>query len=668
MCGIAGSVDPEGSHEALSGILSHRGPDDSGMWEEGSLTLYHWRLAVLDLSSAGHQPMLCRLQRYVICFNGEIYNFLPLRDEIARAHAERDSIFQWRGHSDTEVLVEGFALWGEELLPRLNGMFAIAIYDREEQTLVLARDRMGIKPLYVWQKGSALFFASEAKFFFGCRSFVAEVSPSGLASFFTYGHGYGENRVLQGVRQLAPGSSLTINLRSVAPDNTVGESIDRSDLRLSRSLFALTASVGCSSSGRSEQDTVRNARSVLEQAVERQLVADVPVGVFLSGGVDSSILTALTAKILGPSSTKAFTLGYSGFDLDFNEVEEARAIASHLGVKHYVYEATSQDLINTIEQMVWHYDEPFGDAAALNMMVLSRLIRSEVTVALAGEGSDELFGGYRRYQVERLIRRLGPFSALAQKLVRATGVQRWEKLPRRLAILLRSLSHRTAGRRYSAYFESGINLTELILPEWHTAFDPRLRLEELYPDELDGAEPVAALCHADQQFWLVDTYLEKSDKGSMAHSLEVRVPFLDNEVVEFANSLPDHFRIRGRQGKWLLKQAFQEMLPERVFGRMKRGFAVPLAHWLRKELKVYFAERVLSNDARSKDYLETAVIHRYFDEHQKQIYDRSLILWYVLLFEVWLRLVENRFQTPLASTATEAVQPYVRDTAVATRV
>ena len=252
--------------------------------------------------------------------------------------------------------------------------------------------------------------------------------------------------------------------------------------------------------------------------------------------------------------------------------------------------------------------------------------------------------------MERLIRRLGPLAVLGQRLIRGGRLHEFRKLPRRLAILLRSLSHRSAGRRYSAYFESGIDLAQLIQPEWlpseETGFDPRARLEELYPGDLQGMEPVAALCRADQQFWLLDTYLEKSDKGAMAHSLEVRVPFLDNKVVEFAKELPDHLRIRGRQGKWLLKEAFKDLVPERVFTRMKRGFSVPLAHWFRHDLRDYFAEQLLAPGALAEEYLQKETVRRYFHEHQKGLHDRSLILWYCLIFEIWLRLVKEGFQKP----------------------
>ncbi len=651
MCGIAGiigTVEPG----AVRSPLGHRGPDDAGTWHADGVHLYHWRLSVIDLSPAGHQPMVSRCGAYVICYNGEIYNFEDLRPEIAAVHANSGMSVAWRGHSDTEVILEGFALWGESFLARLNGMFAIAVYDQRQKRLTITRDRMGIKPLYIWQPpgGAPLAFASEAKFFHDIPCFEPELNPTGLASFFIYGHGFGENRILKDVRQIRPGELLQVDVESRQTSSTS---------------FVPTRSD--SSRGAGDTQARRNPQSdhsysvalrkILAGAVERQLVADVPVGVFLSGGVDSAILTALCAQSLGPGATKAFTLGYTGFDLNFNEVEEARAVARHLGVKHYIYEASSQDLIDTLEAMVWHYDEPFGDAASLNMMVLSRLVRSEVTVALAGEGSDELFGGYRRYQVERLIRRFGPFSSLAQRLIQTTGLQEMRNLPRRVAILLRSLSHRSAGRRYSAYFESGIDLTELIRPEWlpsaDSLFDPRDRLEELYPDDLGGVESVAALCRADQQFWLLDTYLEKSDKGAMAHSLEVRVPFLDNEVVEFANGLPDHFRIRGRQGKWLLKEAFKDLVPERVFTRMKRGFAVPLSHWLRGDLKDYFADQVLSPTSQSREFLQEVTVKRYFTEHQKGVHDRSQILWYCLIFEVWLRLTKNGFKKPVAMSSAQ---------------
>ena len=651
MCGIAGAfgrtarVWPDASGENRA-VLAHRGPDNFGSWQETGVCLLHWRLAVIDLSPTGNQPMLSADERIVLCYNGEVYNFQQLRAEIeqewqrtaVRCHsftplAKRTGVRSWRGYSDTEVIVEGFALWGPDFLTRLNGMFALALYDRESRRLYLARDRTGIKPLYVWAHKDVFLFASEAKFFFRMQRFGSRISADGLAAFFTYGHCYGENHVLEGVRQLEPGEVMTVH------EPTLGNP----SLVISVGRFWLRPRWHPVS--RKDKSAAGELRRVLSAAVARQLVADVPVGVLLSGGVDSSILTALTAQLLGPEKTMAFTLGYPGMGPDYDEIDHAQRVAKHLGVQHYVYQASQSDLIEELEQLVWHYDEPFADAAALNMFLLSRMVRSRVTVALAGEGSDELFGGYRRYQFEKVIRSLGRFGSGLCMLVRALHLSRVAWGPRRFQVVLRAMERRGAPARYSSYLESEIPIETVLKPEWLRRVAVETCIQECYPDELDTGT-VSHLCLADQQFWLPGTYLEKSDKGGMAHGLEIRVPFLDNEVIEFANTLPDNQRIRGRNQKWLLKRAFRDLLPAEVFHRFKRGFGVPVSRWLRNELREYYLDHVLSSRASVNRYLQMPNLEAYFRDHLRGARDYSGLLWKCLILEIWLRHFERRFQRP----------------------
>ena len=515
----------------------------------------------------------------------------------------------------------------------MNGIFALALYDRDARTLVLARDRAGVKPLYVWQRNGVLLFASEAKFFFQTQHFAPGINANGLAAYFTYGHGYGENHILEGVRQLEPGEVMTLHQPAAGRP-----SLDVISTRSSpRPQWRPVE--------RDDGTAADELKRVLSGAVARQLVADVPVGVMLSGGVDSSILTALTARLMGPKKTMAFTLGYAGLGPDYDEIDHARKVAKHLGVQHFVYEASQGDLIKELEKLVWHYDEPFADAAALNIYLLSRMIRTQVTVALAGEGSDELFGGYRRYHFEKVIRGLGAWGSKLCGLVRATRLNRVGWLPRRLHILLRAMARKGAPGRYSSYLESEIPIEAVLKPEWRGMVGIHATIKDGYPDDLDSG-PVSHLCLVDQQFWLPGTYLEKSDKGGMAHSLEIRVPYLDNEVIEFANSLPDDQRIRGRSRKWLLKQAFGDVVPPEVFSRFKRGFGVPVGHWLRNELREYYQDRVLSTGALIRRYLQMPTVEACFRDHQRGTRDYSGFLWKCLLFEIWLRHFQRGFQKP----------------------
>ncbi|WP_248345698.1 asparagine synthase (glutamine-hydrolyzing) [Anaeromyxobacter paludicola] len=622
-------VEPE-----LAGALAHRGPDSFGQWRDGRrLMLLHWRLAVIDLSEAGRQPMTSRDGRWVLCYNGEVYNYALLAQDVERA-AARDPAAPpggfWRGHSDSEVIVEGCARFGPGFLQRLDGMYALALFDTRERTLYLARDPAGIKPLYVHQRPDLLLFASEAKVFFHVPEFRGELDATGLNGYLRYGHAYDGAHVLGGVRQLEPGELLTCRLEEGGAVR-----VESSRLR-PRPTWRPVA--------RSDREAARALRDLLGKVVERQLVADVPVGVLLSGGVDSSILTALTARLLGPGRTMAFTLGYPGMGQDFDEVAYARRVARHLGVRHHVYEARSDDLVRDLEQLVWHYDEPFADAAGLNVFLLSRDIRRYVTVALAGEGADELFGGYRRYQLEQAFRAAGPLGAVASWVARTLELPRLPKLPRRAQVLLRVLACPDAASRYSGYLQSGVSAAALLRPEWRRALGVHPRIVEGCQDgRREGV--VSRLCLVDQQFWLPTTYLEKSDKAAMAHSLEIRVPYLDDEVVEFANSLPDRQRIRGVARKWLLREAFGDLLPGEVFRRFKRGFGVPVARWLRGELRAYYADRVLSPAARVARYLETGRLEQLYREHLRGEQDRSFVLWQCLVLELWLRHFEQGFQS-----------------------
>jgi asparagine synthase (glutamine-hydrolysing) len=648
MCGIAGTftTTPSREHEVADGevrpLLAHRGPDHFGSWLEPGVTLRHWRLAIIDLSPAGNQPMVSSDERFVICYNGEVYNFEELRieieDEWRRAAGSADDCQprerSWRGRSDTEVIVEGFSLWGSDFLSRLNGMFALALYDRMAQRLYLSRDRAGIKPLYVWQNNDVLLFASEAKCFLRVEAFDTAITADGLAAFFTYGHCFGEHHVLRDVRQIEPGEVMTV---SRTPDQ---RALVVHSHRAPRPRWNPVS--------RTDESAAAELRTILSAAVARQLVADVPVGVLLSGGVDSSILTALSARLMGPGKTMAFTLGYPGAGPDYDEIEYSRRVAKHLGVQHYVYEASPDDLVQDVEQLVWHYDEPFADAAALNVFLISRMIRSKVTVALAGEGSDELFGGYRRYHLEQAIRTLGMFGVAAAALVRAAHLDRAAWLPRRGQILLRAMAKRGASARYSSYLESEVSIEDILKPAWHTTMPVQASIRDSYPDDLRTGI-VGHLCLADQQFWLPGTYLEKSDKGGMAHGLEIRVPFLDNEVVEFANTLPDNQRIRGRSRKWLLKEAFRDWLPGEVFGRFKRGFGVPVGRWLRTELRDYYVDHVLSPRSRVRQFLQMPAVEGCFRDHGRGARDYSGLLWKTLVLEIWLRHCERRFQRTVTS-------------------
>lgn len=633
MCGIAGIISSkaiafeEDPLQQLQSVLQHRGPDSKGHFVKDNLALFHWRLAVIDISEAGHQPMYSHCDRYVIIYNGEIYNAPEIRKEL-----EDESHKNWRGHSDTEVILEGFAHWREALFKKLNGMFALAIYDKTERRLWLARDRFGIKPLYIWRGSAGIAFCSEPKFLFHLEDFDLQISKKGMNAFLIYGHGIGDWRMMDGLMQLDPGAFARFDLDEKDFEKDFVKS------KLSR----FVAKPSWKKKDWTEESAAKELRRLVWKSVERQLVSDVPIGVFLSGGIDSSVLTAVASRILGPKETKAFTLGYLGGGNDFDEIAAAQETAKFLGVEHHVLQAEKENIFQNFVKMVWQYDEPFGDAAAMNVLMLSRLIRKHVTVALAGEGSDELFGGYLRHKIERAMRKYEPLFLLMRPLARLLFRL---NVRRRTGVLMRALQESSASDRHSAYFEgSPIHPETFLKKQWQIA-NPRTHLTELYPGQ-NGDDPMAAMCLADQQFNLVDSYLEKSDKGSMAHSLEIRVPFLDNELADFCNSLPDDLRIRGTKGKWILRQAFRDMLPKSLFKRLKRGFGAPVVSWLREDLRSYFEEMVLSKDARIAAFLDVSLIQKCFNQHIINSNDHSVILWRILVLETWLRNVESGFHAP----------------------
>ena len=628
MCGIAGivGIDPLmlsffQDESALRPILQHRGPDGFGMstWESGSML--HWRLAVQDISPAGAQPMTCQSGRYTLVYNGEIYNKQYVRDKI---HECCDSLGKsrpsWIGSSDTEVIVEALSALGLSALSLLNGMFAVAIRNNLTNEVWLARDRMGIKPLYVAIREKSIAYASEAKLLVACGAVKGTISRTGLMGYLTYGHSAESVRPFSGVIKLPPGELMQIRVGN----GVISHHCERFCDPLTWRKRDLTLRKGA-----------KQLRSVLTNAIVRQLVSDVGVGVLLSGGVDSSILAGVVAQEMGPKETVCFTLGYENGGADADETTSAADIARYYGVQHIIVRPSVEDVIHAIPRVVWHFDEPFADAAAINVYLICREIRKSVTVALAGEGSDELFGGYRRYQSERMLRRYPRSASIAQILTRRIRSVGGLRIPRRVQLLLDSIQQTNAVKRYTSYFRNDdqllrrLQFADTVAPQdeqWMAAYAQ----SHQWP-------LIAGMCIDDQRCRLAESYLEKSDKASMAHSVEIRVPFLDNEVVEFANGLPDDLRVRGRVGKVVLKEAFRDLVPREVLNRFKRGFGIPLAPWFRGILGDYFASQVLAVGSRSREMFNLSSIDRLFTEHRIRGVDHSKVLWNILVLEVWLK-------------------------------
>ena len=636
MCGVAGKLfhDPARAVDGalldrMSAILAHRGPDDAGIHHEGSVGLVSRRLAIQDLSAAGHQPMSSPDGRLWITYNGEIYNFLLLRDEL-----ERDGV-RFRSRSDTEVILALYARQGPDCLARLRGMFALAIWDRQERTLFAARDRLGKKPLFYYQDAARFVFASEPKAILQDPEVPVAPDHVALHHYLTYGYVPGPWSAFRGVRKLPPAHYLVLRdgrtslhryweLRHT-PKRTDGEA-------------ALT-----------EELLAR-----LGEAVRLRLISDVPVGALLSGGLDSSAVVAMIRRATsGPIRT--FSIGFDRPDYD--ETRYARLVAQHLGTEHHEA-VVKPDAVAGVPRLVWHYNEPFADSSALPSLAVCEMARGFVTVALNGDGGDETFLGYDRYLATAVLNRLDWVPRPVRALAGAAGRGLPRGMAKSLAYRLRrvtdvlTLEPRDRYAKWMSAFGNA-DKRELYAPalrqELRTT-DSLALLDQAY-EASDATTFVERIAHADVQLYLPDDLLVKMDIASMAHSLEVRSPFLDHEVVEFAASLPLHLKLRGWTQKYLLRRAMRGLLPEAVIRRPKMGFGVPIDHWFRHELREMAYDVLLDARAQQRGYFRPEVVRRYLDEHVEGRAHHHPRLWSLLMLEQWHRVFIDARPAPSAAPA-----------------
>lgn len=637
MCGIAGLFCPssvegntvlERQAVAMSDAIAHRGPDGSGLWSDpaAGLALAHRRLAIVDLTPSGAQPMLSANGRWVISYNGEIYNADDLRrlPELAGV--------AWRGTSDTEVILESVAQRGlDRTLADINGMFAIALWDRESRTLHLVRDRMGIKPLFYVAEGAGVHFASELKSFFASGEGKFDIDPSSVASFLRFGYVPAPWSILRGVAKLMPGEVVSFDER--------GEKTQR----LYWSMREVAAEGLAKPLDLSDVEAETQLHELLADAVARQMISDVPLGAFLSGGIDSSLVSAMmVAANRGPVRT--FSIGFP--DFGFDESPHAAAVARHLGTKHTELVINGRDALDVVPQLADMYDEPFADSSQIPTHLVSKLTRAHVTVALSGDGGDELFGGYNRY-------------LLAQKL---WGRLAWmPRAVRQLAACAIRLTPDgaldTVGRIaprdvLPGQFADKMKKFADILPLDADGIYLRLVSQYADPRELtsglaehplpfrDGDLSDASLLRQmqlrDTITYLPDDILQKVDRASMAVALEARPPLLDHRVVTFAWQLPDRFRVRDGETKWLLRRVLDRHVPRDLIDRPKMGFGVPLADWLRGPLRDW-AEDLLNDKNLSTQFLDARKIGALWREHQSGRRNWAYALWNVLMFESWRR-------------------------------
>lgn len=645
MCGVAGYLGNAQVSASLAcsmaGTMIHRGPDDAGAWidNDAGIALAHRRLSILDLSPEGRQPMHSAGGRYVIAFNGEIYNHLDIRREIE----QMGECPVWRGHSDTEVMLAAFELWGvEAALTKFIGMFAFALWDRQERLLYLARDRLGEKPLYYgWMSGTFLF-GSELKALRAHPGWCAEIDRDVLTLYLRHNYIPTPYSIYRGVHKLVPGTFLTIkaDAPNILPDPQPYWS--------ARSV--VKAGVGEPFQG-NEQEAIDTLDKILRQSVRRQMVADVPLGAFLSGGYDSSAIVALM-QAQSDRPVKTFTIGFheSGYD----EARHARAVARHLGTDHTDIYVTPEQAMAVIPKLPSLYDEPFGDSSQIPTFLVSELARRHVTVSLSGDAGDELFAGYNRYFWGRnLWRRLGWLPTSMRRamagLLTAFPTATWDSAFKRLwPALPASLRYKTPGDKLHKLAEI------LALPEPDAMYRDLVSHWKQPTRVVPGAkEPPTLLSdptrwadlpdftqrmmYLDLLSYLPDDILAKVDRAAMGVSLETRVPFLDHQVVEFAWRLPLSMKIRDGQGKWILRQLLYRYVPKQMVERPKMGFGVPIDTWLRGPLRDW-AERLLGESRlREEAYFDPQPIREKWTEHLSGHRNWAYYLWDVLMFQAWLQ-------------------------------
>ena len=631
MCGISGFLLPgptisRGAAESrlwpMIATLRHRGPDDEGVWTNGRVGLAHARLSIIDLSPAGHQPMASADGTAWITYNGEVYNFAEIRQDLEALG------YRFRSRSDTEVIVNGWHAWGPKIFSRLRGMFALAIWDRRSQRLVLARDRLGKKPLYYARTATAFLFGSEIKALLAWPGLPRAANLSAIDSYLTFGYVAAPQTAFAGIRKLPAGHYLVIE---ALPDGSLGEP------ELVR-YWRLPGPRGARRH-RPAAELRRELVAQLEEAVRLRLISDVPLGAFLSGGVDSSAVVATMARV-GGGRVKTFSIGFSAKEYD--ETRYARMVAERYGTDHEEL-VVEPDAIAVLPQLIWHYGEPFADPSAIPTYYVSEMARRKVTVALNGDGGDECFLGYPRYKAMHHLSRLDGMPrwsrvGVARSLALATpALQRRLKIPR-IRALLQAPDQRPSGR----YAFTIVYFTD---DDKAAGYGDAMQ-EQLAGSALDLLEPyfaeadslVSGANWADIHTYLPDDLMVKVDVASMAHGLESRSPLLDHVFMEWAAELPEQLKMAHGETKALFKAAMEPYLPKELLYRPKMGFGCPVDHWFRSELKEFAYETLLSRSARERGLFRPPYVRQLLEEHCAFARDHHTRLWALLMLELWLQM------------------------------
>jgi len=602
MCGISGLFYFDRQRPAEEFVINrmraatrHRGPDDSGTYLKRNVGLGFNRLSIIDLAG-GHQPLCNEDGSVWIVFNGEIYNFQELHNDlVSRGH-------RFRTRSDTETIVHAWEEFGEKCVEKLRGMFAFVIWDERQQVLFGARDRIGIKPFYYYQDAQGFAFASEIKSLLEVPWITPEVETEALREFLRRRYVIAPHTMLRGIRKLQPGHTVRADAAGVRIEKYWEIPLDTP-----REF--------------SESEAIDEAGALFQECVKTHLVSDVPLGAFLSGGLDSSCVVGLMAR-LGVRQIKTFSIGYDGPE---NELDYARVVARHFHTDHHELRLTPLEFRDVLPKIVWHMDEPVGDTASIPLFFLAEFARREVTVALSGEGSDEIFGGYPGYPRMLTLGRLNRIPG-AHILGRAIGSVAGDTKIRKYADMLgRPLEWRYGG--VGGLFSEG--QTARLLGEATDGFDG---VAAAYGD-CPGMPDLTRMSYLDLKTWLPDDLLVKADRMSMANALELRVPFLDHVLVEHAARLPNHFKVRGSVTKYLLKKWAVGLLPPEIVYRSKKGFPVPTRSWFRADLADFVRDTLLARNGAARKFFDVDEMKHVFDMHRRE--DRSEQIYSLLVFDAW---------------------------------
>ena len=609
MCGICGYVSKKSINiEEMNNSIAHRGPDNQDFFVNTDIGLGHTRLSILDLSDDSNQPMVSQSKRYTLVYNGEIYNFEKLKEELQ----ELSVVFEKK--SDTEVVLEGFEKWGINLFEKLNGMFSFSIYDKELNRVYIVRDRFGVKPLYYYSNNTDFVFGSEIKSILASNIIEKKISYQGLYEYLHFATTLGETTFYENIKKLEPGHYIQYD-------------IERKTFKIKK--YKLNYEVSPSSD--SLDIAIKKIKELFEHSVKKQLISDVPIGIFLSGGVDSTAITAYATKHY-KGTVKTFSAGFD-FDEGVNELPNAKFIANHFNTEHQELHIKGDNIPEILEDVNSYFDQPFGDAANIPLYLMSKELKGKEKVILQGDGGDEIFAGYHRYirlHHYKIFKAISFFLPLLKRIIPKSS-SKYKGLRFLFALNQKDPSKEMAYILSQEMFDE--NPSDYFTGEVRSKLkniNPFQRYQYFY-NKFKKLDPVKRALYTDMNIILPDLYFEKVDRATMANSLEVRVPFLDNELVEYAMSLPSEYKIRGKEKKYLLKKAFEGVVPDKILYGPKKGFGVPFQYWLRTSMKDFMLEHIRTSEIYNNK------IEELMQEHILEKKDNGYILWKLLNLALWLK-------------------------------